>query len=296
VGFYKFTLAELFPHNPRSRGPDDILLMTFAVAMNNRDQGFYGFTAPIFAGRALSPDDIREAGRINGYPGPVRANSRSDFSVGPLEIQDDDDVVILYSGTNTSDDPNLAQRQDFDKYETKAISAFYYWLLGVGTESQWLGDAIELMKRIAPGDVGKFLSNPVGFLLGVGNDGPCNGLVYRDAIKRKGHEISQLGYAPLSVDKYVGSTARATMTKTYSDAEYGHDTDTCGSVAITDVTIEITRYEKFPLALGNSDGSRWGPLKNGLVTLTRQRPYGIREISGLGPKSSTAKQLYGLRN
>jgi hypothetical protein len=296
VSFYRFTLAELFPHNPRSRGPNDVLMMTFGVAVNNRDQGFYCLTAPIFAGRPLSSDDLRQAAVINGYPGPVRANSRGDFSVGPLEIRDNDDVVILYSGTNISDDPNLALHQDFDKYETKAVSAFYLWMLGAGTDSSWLGDAFNFFKYVLPDDIAKYFDNPVGSLLGIGNDGPCNGLVYRDALKQKGHEIKQRIYTPLSVDKHVGSTGKTMMSKTYSDADYGHDTGTCGMVAITDVTIEITRYEKFPLALGYGEGIFWGPLKDGVVARIKNRPYGIREIAGLGLSPSTGRHLYGLRN
>jgi hypothetical protein len=263
-------------------------MMTFGVVVNNRDQGFYALTAPIFPGRAHNSDDLREVARVNGYPGPIFANCRGEFSVGPLEIVDDDDVVILYSGTNISDDPNQIPRQEFEKAETKAVSAFYLWMLGAATESQWLGEAIDFLKGVAPGEVGKFLSNPVGFMLGVGNDGPCNGLVYRDALKQKGHDISQLPYASLPFDENFGSTAKATFKKSYSDADYGHNTDTCGAVAHTDVTIEMTRYDKFPVAY-------WGPLKGGHV-VPKRRPYGIREITGLGSRSGTVKQLYGLRN
>jgi len=85
--------------------------------------------------------------------------------------------------------------------------------------------------------------------------------------------------------------------KSYTDADFGHDTNACGPVANTDVTIEITRYEKFPLDLRNGGGvDTWGPLRSGRPVLIGPRPYGIRENSVLGSGSATAKQLYGLRN
>jgi hypothetical protein len=300
MGFYRFTLAELFPRNPRSR-IQDILIMTFGVVVNNRDQGFYALTTPIFAGTPHNAGDLRETARINGYPGPTSTNSRSDFSVGPLEIADDDDVVIMYAGNNISDDPDLVHRQDFDQALTKAVSALYVSIFGAAAgellSTLGLAGAIEFIKGMLPGDVDKFVSNPVGSLLGVGPTGPCNGFVYKDALKQNGREISQLAYEPLSVDEYVGSTAKATLKKSYADDVFGHDTQACGMVAHTDVTIEITRYEMFPLDLGNWGGvDTWGPLKGGHPVGHSDRPYGIREESGLGSGSATVKQLYGLRN
>jgi hypothetical protein len=300
VGFYRFTLAELFPHNPRSR-IQDILIMTFGVVVNNRDQGFYSLTTPIFAGIRHSAQDLRETARINGYPAPTSTNSRSDFSVGPIEIADNDDVVILYAGNNISDDPDLAYRQDFNQTLTKAVSALYVAMLGdaAGALISTLGlaGAIEFIKGMLPSDLDNFFSNPVGFLLGVGPTGPCNGFVFKDKLEQDGHAISQLAFESLPPDQYLGSTAKATLTKSYTDADYGHDTNACGEVANTDVTIEVTRYEKFPLDLGNWGGvDTWGPLRGGQPVLMSPRPYGIRENSGLGLGSATAKQLYGLRN
>jgi hypothetical protein len=300
VGFYRFTLAELYPHNPRGH-VNDILIMTLGVVVNNRDQGFYSLTTPIFyLGRPQSPDDLRQNASVNGYPGPKSTNSRTDFSVGPIEIADDDEVIILYAGNNISDDPDLVHRQDFDQTLTKAVSALYVAMLGgVAGElitTLGLGSAIQFIKGLLPGDVDKFLSNPVGFLLGVGPTGPCNGLVYQDKLEQNGHVISQLAYEPLPIDQYLGSMAKATLKKSYADSAYGHDTNVCGQVANTDVTIEITRYEKFPLDLGNWGGvNTWGPLKDGHVTGS-YRPHGIRENSGLGSRAANAKQLYGLRN
>ena len=243
----------------------------------------YTLTAPIFAGSPLSPKDLREAASINGYPAPTRTNSRDDFSIGPIEVADDDEVIILYAGNNISDEPNLALHQDFDKTLTKAVSAFYLALLGGAAgelvSTLGLGGAIQFIKGILPGDVDKFLSDPVGFALGVGKSGPCNGFVYKDAVKKSGRAISLLAYELVSTGKY-GSIDKATLKKSYSDSDYGHDTDACGDVAHTDVTIEITRYEKVPLG----------------QVLAFQRPYGIREKFRAHSKSVTVKQLCGLRN
>ena len=48
MSFYTFALDELYTRNPRSRGPNDILLISFGIVVNKRDQGYYVLTAPIF--------------------------------------------------------------------------------------------------------------------------------------------------------------------------------------------------------------------------------------------------------
>jgi len=109
--------------------------MTFGVVVNNRDQGFYALTTPIFAGTPHNAHDLRETADINGYPAPKGTNSRSDFSVGPLEIADDDDVVILYAGNNISDDPDLVHRQDFNQALQKRSAPSTYRFLELLPES-----------------------------------------------------------------------------------------------------------------------------------------------------------------
>jgi hypothetical protein len=236
---------------------------------------------------------LRDTAATNGYPGPTSANSRDDFSVGPLEITDGDSVVIAYGGNNISDDPDIVHQQKFNEAETKAVSAIYVFILGgaVGELISTLGlaGALEFVKGILPGDVDKFLSNPVGYLLGIHPTGPCNGFVYRDALTFTGRELAQLPYEPLSVDPHRGSMAKATVKQSYTDDQFGHDTDACGDVAHTDLTIEITRYEKFPLDYP------FGPLREGRpVRITSRR--GMRENTGIGRGSGSVKQLYGLRN
>jgi hypothetical protein len=275
--------------------------MTFGVVVNNRDQGHYALTTPVFAGSAIGPRDLRETASTNGYPAPKSANSRGDFSIGPIEIADDDDVVIVYAGDNISDDPDIVHRQDFDQALTKAVSALYVAVLGeaAGALISTLGLAggIQFIKGLLGGDYDKFLGNPVGYVLGLKPTGPCNGIVYKDSLKQTGREISQLIYEPLSFDRqYFGATAKATLKKSYTDAD-SHDTNACGPVANTDVTIEISSYQDFPLDLADAGGvTTWGPLRNGQPVLHGNRPYGVRENSGLGSNAATVKQLYGLRN
>jgi hypothetical protein len=286
MSFYTFALDELHPLNPRSRGPNDILFLSFGVVVNKRDQGYYILTAPIFPER-LRSSDIDAAAANNGYPSPKHANTRSPWTIGPIEVADNDEVAIIYEGINVSDDPNFARSDAFAQAETKLASYFYAYLLGNFWSGLGLAGVPSVVDKFdLPDEVKKFLDNPVGYLLGVHPSGPCNCLVFKDALKFTGRELGAFAYEPQPVRedirKYLGTPGRARSTRRYTDEET-HNTDICGLVAHTEVSIAIVKYAFYSL-------SWWGP-KNGKL-----HPGGLRKYGPSGAQEVSIKDIFGLKN
>ncbi|MBB3428908.1 hypothetical protein FHT85_005939 [Rhizobium sp. BK312] len=291
MSYYTIGIHELYPKKPRSKGAYDILLLSLSVFVNRRRQGFYLLTAPIFSGQPLAPSAITESATLNGYPRPKYLNAREPWTIGPIEVDDDDQVVIVYQGLNVSDDPNFVHTDAWNEGVTKVVSTIDEWLIGqflVGLDLAFpeLPDGI---KEILPQDIQKFLDNPVGYILGVRPSGPCNGIVFKDALAFTGRDLAALAYEPVPASDFVldavGKSERFLLAKSYDDSDT-HNEEICGPVAHTDVGIAIVRYEFYHL-------SWWGPIKGKMRSLYSE---GLRKYALADDQQISVKKIFGLRN
>ena len=257
MSFYTFQLARIDAQSVRSNGPDDTDLITFAVLVNGRDQGHGTALTPVFPG-VLQANDITQGALINGMP-TSRNHMTDQWVIGPLWVQDTDQVSIVYSATNTNDSQlPTADQQQIDAWTVKFFDIVLSWLVGEFVSGLGLNPITEYIGANvggAAGAVAAFFADPVGTVLGLKPHGPCNGIVFAGKKEFTGAQLRQLPSTAVPAPdnplnrgaRLVGPSAWSELTDHYTD-EATHNNQVCaGSPAQTDVTIRITRYDYWSL-------------------------------------------------
>jgi len=252
MAFYTFQLAQIEPQTIRSRHTD-IDHVTFGVLVNGRDQGHGYAVTPVFPGQALTGKVLTEGASTNGL---AHGGSRmsQDWKIGPLAIEDGDEVSIVYTATNLSDGGlPTADQQAFDAYTIKFLNGFYSVLLGQFVSGLGLSAVAELIGANASGAVAAFFADPVGKILGVEPAGPCNGTVFAD---KKAFTHASLAQLPSTAAQETSfgvtiNSAWSELTAHYTD-EQTHSHENCGDAAQTNVVIRITRYDRWSLRFSSS--------------------------------------------
>jgi len=238
MSFYEFRFEKFHAIHKRGNIPDSDLV-TFTVMINQIDRGHGSALFNVVTTNSVqSTDDVSaDTPMYPAYPARNALNMDVGWTTGPFETAPNDEVVVIYSGTNTSDS-SLASlpNQDQDELELKILNAIakkgVAVVLGAGIGEE-LGSAFsEAFKEI--------FEDPIGDLIGYSRQGPCNGPVFSDARRLTGAELDNLNVGPLASDigpyRYPG----VRFTNHYTD-EATHDSDVCGNVAETDVTYSLFR-------------------------------------------------------
>ncbi len=238
MSFYEFRFENFHAFHKRGNIPDSDLV-TFTIIINHIDRGHGSALFNVVTTNSIySTDDLSAATPMYlAYPARNRLNMDVGWSTGPFETAPTDEVVVIYSGTNTSDS-SLASlpNQDQDELELKILNAIakkgVAVVLGAGIGEE-LGNAFsEAFKEI--------FEDPIGDLIGYSRQGPCNGPVFSDARRFTGAELDNLNVGPLASGSGFYSFPGVRFTNHYTD-EATHDSSVCGHVAETDVTFSLLR-------------------------------------------------------
>jgi hypothetical protein len=294
--FYRIGLKSLTSLTTRGAGPD-IALINLGVVVNDREQGSYSVTTPLWGGAGLFGDpgssvplsgaDLDGGAEINGYPRPVANNCRSPWIVGPIEIKDSDHVSILLAGTNLADDESFIRNQEIGVVETKFLNFYYSWMLGNIVVAAGVAGAmgfVEGLKGWLPEVVREFLDDPVGFILGVEVPGRCNGPIFYTVVQRTGRELAALDYAasrPVWPTQVAYGYRRSAFISPglLTDAET-HPSE-CGAIARTECVFEIQQLDRYSLNAWGLKERRHAP---GLLQYAREKdklPTTLRALAGL---------------
>lgn len=284
MGFYIFRLDKLVIKRQRGNISDDDVV-SFTVFVNQLDRGHgSGTFLSLFTGTTASIEDRTEDGLL-AYPAKNRLNMSANWRAGPFEIMPSDNVSVVYTGFNTSDEQlSSLGTQTQDELELKVLDyvakKFVELIAGVGFGSEIgsaLSDAFD-----------KAFKDPVGAFIGYKQQGPCNGPVFSGAVPLTGSELDQLNYTPLpsnqnSSPPLPSYSASPSFIHSYTDAAT-HDTNICGQIAETDVVFSVLKVSFISV--------RW--------SITDRFPSGYRHGTGLRQygKPATAisiKSLLGLR-
>jgi hypothetical protein len=191
-------------------------------------------------------DDISDETGTTAFPAGNAVNTTINWITGPFAIAPDDDVIVVYTGTNTSDS-GLASlgNEEQDDLELEILNSIFK--RGVALVSGVaLGAEIGALFSDAFKEVFK---DPVGDLIGYSRQGPCNGPVFADAIRFSGRQLDDLVVGPIPYLPHNSGTVPGRgnypnpgvrYTRHYTD-EASHDSEICGHFAETDVTFSISR-------------------------------------------------------
>jgi hypothetical protein len=194
----------------------DVDLIVFSVLINQVGRGKKSMVA-----NAPSGSQIGFAFYPN-YQG-----RHDDMFIGPFDIKADDSVTVVYFAMNTSNSQLNFDQDQFDRMEIKLLDIGISAIVGA-PELGLIGAAL----GTALGAIG----DPVGKILGFSPEGPCNGLVFSDAIPFSG---SNLGSLPFTQEGYFKSSA---FSRSYTDAAT-HNSDVCGHIAETDVHFSVLKFD-----------------------------------------------------
>ena len=275
--FYAFSLDVIDTVFQRGQ-IDDVDIITFQILVNQQVRaqasgsgvGITGLSNPMSTSVIDQSSGPVVLGGID--PGPFG------WLAGPLSLAPGDSVRIIYSGTNTSD----SQLEDFQK--TKIELGILDALLTAGI-STVAGDLASKINQT----LGSIISDPVGTILGIKPEGPCNGPVFGDGIDFPGESLANLPFDQEASDNFVPDGglalpdgARATVfmkpdTGTYTD-EATHNTTICGHVAETKVGFTIYRLDR-GVSLRAYGGKRFGlrTLVQGVRQLGNP-PFTVRKL------------------
>lgn len=276
MGFFTFQLARLDPHSIRSR-TTDIDLLTFAVLVAGRDQGHGAALIPVWPGHPITAEQFNHAAAINGHPYTASRMS-ADWTIGPLWVEDGDEVHVVYNATNTSDSQiPTADQEQVNQWIIKLTNIYLSVLVGEFISALGLGQIAAYIGGQAGEAIAAFFADPVGTLLGYKPPGPCNGTVFASKKTFTGASLAAATTTPGSITRWGREiqTWYTDQTEVLTDAAT-HDSDICGAVAETEITLRITRLDHWSLHMF-SDNS----LAQGL------RP--------LYPSGGSLKTMYGLR-
>jgi hypothetical protein len=274
MSFYAFRLDQIHAGNPRGQIPDNDVV-TFSVLVNQIDRGH---------GAGFFPD---LAAGSNCPAVAVTANTRNGMSknwiVGPLEIALGDTVLVVYSGTNTSDSEVDLSGQG--TIEIKILDSITSAAIGA------IGGAVASAVTTVLGLIG----DPVGKFLGYSAPVPCNGVVFSDAVSFSGSGLDSLAFHPNDTPYVVGflpgsgESGEFSFTRSYTD-EATHNAG-CGEVAHYDVTFSVLKVTSISVR----SYLRWlfpGAWKDGV--LVPDFSQGLRQLAA--PHAAVSvKGLLGLR-
>ncbi|MDB5546543.1 MAG: hypothetical protein JWO64_3692 [Hyphomicrobiales bacterium] len=250
MGAFAFRLDSLHHTNIRSRNTD-VDLVTFAVLVNQVDRGHGAGTFPAWAGMTTPTNP---AGPPYGVAPDSRSGMALDWTIGPFELEHDDVVHVLYAGVNTSD-ASLSD-QDAERLELDIVNR------GVEAAASAPGGLIGELFSQGLG----FISDPVGWLIGWQRQGPCNGLVFADAVEFTGGGLENLSFSKTSFS--LPNTMETQITKFNYTDEATHNHANCGDIAQTDVSFSILKVtEPFSVKTWVSHAHPSANLKNGLQAL-----------------------------
>jgi hypothetical protein len=289
MSFYQFRFEQFHAIYLRGR-TGDVDLITFTILINQRDRGHGSNFFYVGAGSIQSTDDFSFLETNYATPPTQPLNMTADWMVGPFEIAPDDNVVVIYTGTNTSDS-SLANSEEAERFQLDVMNT-------IAVKGVALIAGIELgeeLGEIFSEGFRELIADPVGDLIGWVPDGPCNGAVFADAIGFTGRQLDNLAVGPLTHTlnprtdyakevpyEYPG----VRFTKNYTDAA-SHNTERCGDPAETDVTYAVFRLpyisvkdlmaKRFP----NQIYYHKGMLPLGQPPNTT---FGVKEALGILPK------------
>jgi hypothetical protein len=253
--YYSFQLSRIHCIETRSKGSSDSNLVTFGVLVNQRDQGHGAIVAPIFRGSSLTPADLMESARLNGYRATFSsAHMGPDWMIGPTEMRDGDGVGILVTATNTNDSQlPTGDQQKIDRMTLSAFNIYYSWMagnfisgLGLGVITEFVGSTI----GEAGGAIGAIVADPVGWALGYEPQGPCNGLVFGANVSRSSRDLESLEWAPDPYQWATGPVEMAVLTQSLDDSDT-HPQQNCGPIARTEIDITVRRSQTWSMRRQN---------------------------------------------
>jgi len=277
--YYSFELSRIHCIEPRSKGANDIDLIQFGVLLNQRDQGHGAVIAPVFRGSSMTPAELMEGARINGYGGTFSGvHMGRDWMIGPTEVRDGDGVGILFTGSNTNDSQlPTADQQEMDRMVLRAFDVYYSWLAGVfvsGLGLTVISDFVGSTIGGAGSALASFLADPVGTALGYEPQGPCNGVVFAANLSRSSRDLESLDWAPDPYEWATGPVEMAVMTQSYDDAAT-HPSQNCGATAQTEIDITVRRSKTWSMRRQN-----W---RNPVTTVRQTYPSaaGLKAAAGI---------------
>lgn len=255
IWYYTFELSRIHCIQPRSKGASDVDLITFGVLVNQRDQGHGAVIVPVFGGSSMTPAQLMEESRTNGYGTTFSGvHMGPDWMIGPTEVLDGDDVSIVLTGTNTNDSQlPTADQQKIDRLELDALNIYYSWLTGQFVSALGLAVVSEFVGSViggAGGAVASFFADPVGTLLGYEPKGPCNGLAFGANLSRSSRDLESLDWAPDPYQWATGPVEMAVITQTYDDSAT-HASQNCGATAQTEIDITVRRSQTWSMQRQN---------------------------------------------
>jgi len=213
--------------NPRGKISDNDIV-TFSVFVNQVDRG-HG--AGFFTGMAGASPGFPSGTPAAAVTPNTRSGMSKDWIVGPLEIAPGDIIHVVYSGSNTSDSElDLSGQAELQLKILDTITS-----AAVGAVGGVVGSAVATVLGL--------IGDPVGKFLGFSPQGPCNGLVFSDAVEFSGAGLDSLAFHPPTVSHSYVSLPNATefsFTRPYTD-EASHDTGICGEVAHYEITFSVLR-------------------------------------------------------
>lgn len=238
MSFYEFRFENFHALHKRGNIPDSDLV-TFTIMINQIDRGHGSALFNVVTTNSVQSTDDRSADTpmYLAYPARNSLNMDLDWTTGPFETAPGDELLVIYSGTNTSDSSIASlPNQDQDELELKILNAIakkgVAVVLGAGIGEE-LGNAFsEAFKEI--------FEDPVGDLIGYSRQGPCNGPVFSDARRFSAVELDNLNVGPLASGSGSYRFPGVRFTNHYTDAAT-HDSSICGDIAETDVTFSLFR-------------------------------------------------------
>jgi hypothetical protein len=268
--YYTFQLSRIHCIETRSRGPNDVDLITFGALLNKRDQGHGSAVIPVFRNSTIGGEQITTYSVESGF-GDSRRRDRMTRSwiIGPTEVRDGDGVDIVVTATNTNDSQlPTADQQKMDRLTIDALNIYYSWLLGQFVSGLGL-QVIEEYVGTGGSAIASFLADPVGKLLGYEPHGPCNGKVLADTLSFTSRDLEHLEWDDDPIAWVTGPMETATVTRSYDDADT-HPAENCGAVARTEIDVTIRRSPAWAMQKHNWERR---------VTSVRQRYPGAQSLA-----------------
>ncbi len=223
MAYFGFRLDELNVIFQRGKIAD-VDIVTFTALVNGQPQGKLAGTFVASSGARIPASDV--APDIQGKFGL----NLGGWILGPISVQPDDLVQLIYSGFNISDRPQGSDDKIIP-IELKMLDSYYGALSGevVGV----LGDLGTLLSGVVGG-----FSGLTETLLGYKPPETCNGTVFYDALPFTGNGLAQLQYSQQSPGLEFQEFS---FTHTYDDSAT-HDTSMCGHIAQTEVTFSALSF------------------------------------------------------
>lgn len=242
--FYAFALDELYAAYQRGHIPDRDLV-TFTLFVNEERRGWLGGRVPAVATGSRTPFSACQVDTSGGcalFTGAARTSPANHWMLGPIEVAPGDLITLVVTGTNTSDSGLTDQAAE--KFEIKMLDTIVTLGLNYGlaqlAAGGLLGDALDKLLEA--------LDDPAGTFLGWHPQGPCDGMVFSDTRQFTGAQAAAFDYAPPPVGVTSSDTVYGLDQATHTlptphltDEQYHHDTDHCGHIAETELTISVVR-------------------------------------------------------